>query len=203
MAKIKHTKNELKAQREALARYRRFLPTLELKKSQLVGEIRRLSQEIELLEDEIERITGEVIKWVDVMAEDFDLRALLKIENIQVDDGNIAGIDIKIFRQVEFEDIPYDFFTTPLWVDRAVAVLKEQIARRVKIDILRKQIDTLQEELRITIQRINLFEKVKIPEARENIRVIQIFIGDAMTAEVVRGKIAKTKIQSKKELVSA
>ncbi len=203
MAKIKHTKNELKAQREALARYRRFLPTLELKKSQLVGEIRRLSQEIELLEDEIERITGEVIKWVDVMAEDFDLRALLKIENIQVDDGNIAGIDIKILRQVEFEDIPYDFFTTPLWVDRAVAVLKEQIARRVKIDILRKQIDTLQEELRITIQRINLFEKVKIPEARENIRVIQIFIGDAMTAEVVRGKIAKTKIQSKKELVSA
>jgi len=203
MAKIKHTKNELKAQREALARYRRFLPTLELKKSQLVGEIRRLSQEIELLEDEIKRITGEVIKWVDVMAEDFDLRALLKIENIQVDDGNIAGIDIKILRQVEFEDIPYDFFTTPLWVDRAVAVLKEQIARRVKIDILRKQIDTLQEELRITIQRINLFEKVKIPEARENIRVIQIFIGDAMTAEVVRGKIAKTKIQSKKELVSA
>jgi len=203
MAKIKHTKNELKAQREALARYRRFLPTLELKKSQLVGEIRRLSQEIELLEDEIKRITGEVIKWVDVMAEDFDLRALLKIENIQVDDGNIAGIDIKIFRQVEFEDIPYDFFTTPLWVDRAVAVLKEQIARRVKIDILKKQIDTLQEELRITIQRINLFEKVKIPEARENIRVIQIFIGDAMTAEVVRGKIAKTKIQSKKELVSA
>jgi len=203
MAKIKHTKNELKAQREALARYRRFLPTLELKKSQLVGEIRRLSQEIELLEDEIERITGEVIKWVDVMAEDFDLRALLKIENIQVDDGNIAGIDIKILRQVEFEDIPYDFFTTPLWVDRAVAVLKEQIARRVKIDILKKQIDTLQEELRITIQRINLFEKVKIPEARENIRVIQIFIGDAMTAEVVRGKIAKTKIQSKKELVSA
>jgi len=203
MAKIKHTKNELKAQREALARYRRFLPTLELKKSQLVGEIRRLSQEIELLEDEIKRITGEVIKWVDVMAEDFDLRALLKIENIQVDDGNIAGIDIKILRQVEFEDIPYDFFTTPLWVDRAVAVLKEQIARRVKIDILKKQIDTLQEELRITIQRINLFEKVKIPEARENIRVIQIFIGDAMTAEVVRGKIAKTKIQSKKELVSA
>jgi V/A-type H+-transporting ATPase subunit D len=127
MAKIKHTKNELKAQREALARYRRFLPTLELKKSQLVGEIRRLSQEIELLEDEIERITGEVIKWVDVMAEDFDLRALLKIENIQVDDGNIAGIDIKILRQVEFEDIPYDFFTTPLWVDRAVAVLKDRL----------------------------------------------------------------------------
>jgi V/A-type H+-transporting ATPase subunit D len=203
MAKIKHTKNELKAQREALARYRRFLPTLELKKSQLVGEIRRLGQEIEALETEIRRASDEINKWVDVFAENFDLKPLLKIAEIRVDDGNIAGIDIKIFRQVEFEDIPYDFFTTPLWVDRALIVLKEQIARRVKIAILKKQIETLQEELRITIQRINLFEKVKIPEARENIRVIQIFIGDAMTAEVVRGKIAKTKIQSKKELVSA
>ena len=32
MAKLKKTKNELKAQREALQRYERFLPTLELKK---------------------------------------------------------------------------------------------------------------------------------------------------------------------------
>lgn len=203
MAKIKHTKNELKAQREALARYRRFLPTLELKKSQLVGEIRRLGQEIEALEAEIRRASDDISKWVDVFAENFDLQSLLKIGEIRVDDGNIAGIDIKIFRLVEFEDIPYDFFTTPLWVDRALSVLKEQIARRIKIEILKKQIETLQEELRITIQRINLFDKVKIPEARENIRVIQIFIGDAMTAEVVRGKIAKNKIQSKKELVSA
>jgi len=203
MAKIKHTKNELKAQREALSRYRRFLPTLELKKSQLVGEIRRLGQEIEALEAEIRRASDDISKWGDVLVEEFDLNPLLKIAEIRVDDGNIAGIDIKIFRQIEFEDILYDFFSTPLWVDRALSVLKEQIARRIRIDILKKQIETLQEELRITIQRINLFDKVKIPEARENIRVIQIFIGDAMTAEVVRGKIAKNKIQSKKELVSA
>ena len=95
--------------------------------------------------------------------------------------------------------MPYDFFTTPLWVDRALSILKEQIARRIKIKILQEQIEVLQQELRVTIQRINLFEKVKIPETRENIRIIQIFLGDAQTAEVVRGKIAKSKIQSKRE----
>jgi V/A-type H+-transporting ATPase subunit D len=63
--------------------------------------------------------------------------------------------------------------------------------------------DVLREELRITIQRINLFEKVKIPEARENIRVIRIYLGDIQTAEVVRGKISKRKIQKKKELAAA
>jgi len=199
MAKIKHTKNELKAQREALARYERFLPTLELKKSQLVTEIRHLSLAIEQVEEEIRKITEQVFTWVDVMAEEVDLKAWLKIKEIHTDEGNIAGIEIRIFRQVEFEDVPYDFFTTPLWVDRALSILKEQIARRIKIKILQEQIEVLQQELRITIQRINLFEKVKIPETRENIRIIQIFLGDAQTAEVVRGKIAKSKIQSKRE----
>ncbi len=199
MAKIKHTKNELKAQREALARYERFLPTLELKKSQLVTEIRHLSLAIEQAEEEIRKVTEQVFAWVDVMAEEVDLKAWLKIKEIHTDEGNIAGIEIRIFRQVEFEDVPYDFFTTPLWVDRALSILKEQIARRIKIKILQEQIEVLQQELRVTIQRINLFEKVKIPETRENIRIIQIFLGDAQTAEVVRGKIAKSKIQSKRE----
>lgn len=202
MAKIKHTKNELKAQREALARYQRFLPTLELKKSQLVVEIRHIGRAIELLDEEIKKISEEIFKWVDVMAEEVDLKTLLKIKEILTDEGNIAGIEIRIFRQVEFEDVPYDFFTTPLWVDRALVVLKEQIARRIKIETLQKQMEILREELRITIQRINLFDKVKIPEARENIRIIQVFIGDAQTAEVVRGKIAKTKIQNRRESVS-
>ena len=199
MAKIKHTKNELKAQREALARYERFLPTLELKKSQLVTEIRHLSLAIEQVEEEIRKVTEQVFAWVDVMAEEVDLKAWLKIKEIHTDEGNIAGIEIRIFRQVEFEDVPYDFFTTPLWVDRALSILKEQIARRIKIKILQEQIEVLHQELRVTIQRINLFEKVKIPETRENIRIIQIFLGDAQTAEVVRGKIAKSKIQSKRE----
>lgn len=199
MAKIKHTKNELKAQREALARYERFLPTLELKKSQLVTEIRHLSLAIEQVEEEIRKVTEQVFAWVDVMAEEVDLKAWLKIKEIHTDEGNIAGIEIRIFRQVEFEDVPYDFFTTPLWVDRALSILKEQIARRIKIKILQEQIEVLQQELCVTIQRINLFEKVKIPETRENIRIIQIFLGDAQTAEVVRGKIAKSKIQSKRE----
>lgn len=53
----------------------------------------------------------------------------------------------------------------------------------------------LEQELRSTAQRVNLFEKVKIPEAKENIRVIGIYLGDQQTSAVVRGKIAKKKLQ--------
>jgi V/A-type H+-transporting ATPase subunit D len=104
-----------------------------------------------------------------------------------------------VLQEVIFEDVPYDFFETPLWIDKGIAVCKEQIKLKAELQIVEKQEAIIREELRITIQRIKLFEEVKIPEARENIRVIQIFLGDQMTAEVVRGKIAKAKIEKKKD----
>ena len=60
---------------------------------------------------------------------------------------------------------------------------------------LRQRVTLLERELRATAQRVNLFEKVKIPEAKENIRVIGIYLGDQQTSAVVRGKIAKKKLQ--------
>ena len=44
MAKIKLTKNELKVQKDALKMYRRYLPTLTLKKQQLQAEIRTIEE---------------------------------------------------------------------------------------------------------------------------------------------------------------
>ena len=62
------------------------------------------------------------------------------------------------------------------------------------ISTLEQQIKLLGKELRTTSQRVNLFEKVKIPEAKDNIRRIGIYLGDQQTAAVVRGKIAKKKL---------
>ena len=59
--------------------------------------------------------------------------------------------------------------------------------------VLQCQRELIAEELRTTSQRVNLFEKVKIPQCKENIRVIKIAIGDEQTAAVTRGKIAKSR----------
>jgi V/A-type H+/Na+-transporting ATPase subunit D len=63
--------------------------------------------------------------------------------------------------------------------------------------VMQKKQALLAEELSITTQRVNLFEKIKIPESRENIRKINIVLGDMQTAAVVTGKIAKHKIELK------
>lgn len=199
MAKIKYTKNELKAQKENLKRFTRYLPTLELKKKQLLVEIRTVQKKINQLQSEIEKIENQVSHWVDVFAEDVDLNNFFNIKEVIKDQDNIAGIDIPVFQDVSFEDIEYSLYDTPLWVDQGIEVSKEQIKRKAELAVAREQLNILNDELRITIQRIKLFEEVKIPEAKENIRVIQIFLGDQLTAEVVRGKIAKAKIEKKRE----
>ncbi|MCK4641798.1 MAG: V-type ATP synthase subunit D, partial [Candidatus Marinimicrobia bacterium] len=120
MAKIRLTKNELKNQKEALKRYTRYLPTLELKKTQLVNEIRIITHQIETIRKEIERFERELFRWVDVFGEEIDIPSLFSIDRIVTTSGNIAGIDIDIFEKVLFKDEEYDFFEIPLWVDKGI-----------------------------------------------------------------------------------
>lgn len=100
-----------------------------------------------------------------------------------------------VFRELSFEDICYDVADYPLWVDTAAVRLREIARLERSGKDPPPQVELLEQELRSTAQRVNLFEKVKIPEAKENIRVIGIYLGDQQTSAVVRGKIAKKKLQ--------
>ncbi len=194
MAAVKLTKNELKKQKDALKRFQRYLPTLMLKKQQLQMVIRQVEQKIREIEDKQKIIRSDLSRWIAVFGEDTGIGELLRVKAVDRESGNIAGVDIPVFRKLIFDDVPYDLFEKPLWVDRGVVILKEISSLDAEIEILRQQAQLLGEELRITTQRVNLFEKVKIPDTKKNIRKIQIYLGDQQTASVVRGKIAKNKI---------
>jgi len=199
MAKVRLTKNELKTQKDNLKRYERYLPTLELKKKQLLQVIHKITRDINSIQNDFNKLDKEVSRWVDVFAQDIDVGEFIEIQKVVEEKDNVAGIDIPVFGKLIFEDIEYDLFSTPFWLDKGIQVCKEQIERNIKMEILKRQREILRKELRTTIQRIKLFEEIKIPEAKENIRKIRIFLGDQQTAEVVRGKIAKSKIERKKQ----
>lgn len=195
MPKIRLTKGELKRQRDDLKMFLRFLPTLELKKRQLIQEVNLVNKQISSLKKESENHLEEISKWIDVFADEVDLENYFKIKEIQLEDGNVSGVNIPVLKNVLFEETGYDLITTPVWIDAGIESCRKQVLFNAKIKVYKKQIDILKEELRITIQRIKLFEEVKIPKARESIRIIQIFLADQQTAEVVRGKIAKAKLK--------
>jgi len=193
MAKIKYTKNELKAQRDALTRFRRYLPTLLLKKQQLQLEMRGLEAQIVAKRQEEEKARADLAAWVKLFSEPFDFTPYVQIAEIRRSSGNIAGVEIPLFESLRFEEALPDLFATPAWVDSAMDLLRQLIRLRVERQIIEEQHRLLSDELRTTSQRVNLFEKVKIPECREHIRVIRIFMGDQQTAAVARSKIAKGK----------
>ena len=197
---VKLTKNEQKKQKDALKQFNRYLPTLQLKKQQLQTVIRQIEGEIEEYKLAQQKLISSLQNWIAVFGENssFDslhtLDNLVKIDTIKKGKGNIAGVEIPVFEDLTFKDISYSLFEYPLWVDSGIEALKKASIYDARVKTLQEQIDLLNKELRTTSQRVNLFEKVKIPEAKENIRRIGIYLGDQQTSAVVRGKIAKKKL---------
>jgi len=196
MAKIKHTKNELKAQKDSLSRFERFLPMLQLKKQQLQAEIQSIDARINERRARLEQRFEELSRWVKLFAEPVETSGLVVLQEIETDEGNIAGVNIPLFVDLKTRKEEVDLFETPAWLDDAQDAIQELMELRIETEILEEQKRLVAEELRTTSQRVNLFEKVKIPECKENIRVIKIFLGDEQTAAVARGKLAKKRTQT-------
>lgn len=196
MAKIKFTKNEQKKQKDALKMYTRYLPTLMLKKQQLQLEIRKVEIREKDVRAQQKHLEEDFQKWIAVFGEEVGLdHQLLRVKTINTHQGNIAGVPIPVFDGAEFHTVSYDLFMMPLWVDKAVEQLQKIMLLDLEYQVLEEQIRLLQQELITTTQRVNLFEKVKIPETKANIKKIAVYLGDQQTAAVVRGKIAKRKLK--------
>lgn len=200
---IKLTKNEQKKQKDALKQYQRYLPTLQLKKKQLQSVIRDYQKTAEERRNYQKKIKEDIALWISLYAENAhflkgDLSTLIKKKKVLCTNANIAGVDIPVFEELEFEDIEYDLEYYPLWVDKGIEMLKAVIRVDAQVAVLNKAVKLLEDELTSTTQRVNLFEKVKIPEATDNIRKIAVALQDQQTASVVRGKIAKKKLSLEK-----
>jgi V/A-type H+-transporting ATPase subunit D len=193
--KIKLTQGELKRQRDALRQYERYLPTLQLKKQLLQLEISHQQSALSERKNSLSEKEKSAENWLGLLVEAPDIRQWLIPQKIITAKKNVAGVDVPVFERVNFEPAEYDLFLTPLWVDAGMETLRYMVSLLEEIKVIEKGISILKHELRITTQRVNLFEKVKIPEAKEAIRLIKIYIGDQMTNAVGRSKIAKNKIE--------
>jgi len=195
MAKIKLTKNELKNQRDDLKRFQRYLPTLQLKKQQLQMEVRGVREEMATLEGNIASLEESWKETIPLLSgtDAGDALDLVTVKDWHVGRRNVAGIDVPTFVSITFGVPEYDLFTSPVWYDDIVAMAQRRIELSLRQKLLNEMQELLEQELRVVTQRVNLFEKVKIPESKENIRKINIYIGDQQTNSVGRSKIAKGK----------
>ncbi|MFC1510712.1 V-type ATP synthase subunit D [Candidatus Omnitrophota bacterium] len=203
MSKIKLTKGELKRQRDSLEQFRHYLPTLQLKKQQLQLRIRDARQMLKESKASLQQKEDKLKPWMGLLADPgVDIQPWVIPQAIKVKALNIAGANIEIFESVKFDDVVLDFFDTPLWLDHGIKRLREIVTLLIEIKIVKSEIAALQKELRITTQRVNLFEKIKIPECSDNIRRIRIYLGDQQSNAVGIGKVAKKKIELRDAVAS-
>jgi len=191
-------KTELRNQKENLARYGRYLPLLEVKKRQLQQEADRVRARRREVNAEIQDVRKAMAEWVGLLGEDVGLRRLVRLEAVQTGTENVTGIDVPVFREAVLARERYDLFLFPLWVDAAVATVARLLVMKAEKSVLDERYRLVMAELRTTTQRVNLFERVKIPEAREAIHRIHIRLSDQQAAAVGWARMAKAKRTSER-----
>ncbi len=194
--KIKLTRPELKRYRDALGRFQRYLPMLQLKQQQLQIAVRQAGKEMQEASHNLDEARRQLEPSLPLLNDraGVDVRGLAKSEEVKTTTQNIAGVNVPNFEDCVFPSARYSLFATSAWVDRVLQDLRHVSRLEAQWELIELRHRLLKRELTKIVQRVNLFEKVKIPEAREAIRVIQIKLGDEMTAAVGRAKIAKAKL---------
>jgi V/A-type H+-transporting ATPase subunit D len=97
----------------------------------------------------------------------------------------LQGIDVEVR--------PYALLATPHWVDAVASVLHDMLELRVRIQVEERRLELLEKAVKTITQRVNLFDKVLIPNTRANLKKIRIYLSDEQMAAVSRSKIAKRK----------
>ena len=197
MEKPKLNKSELTRLRRQLKMYDQFLPVLKLKKERLQVEHLRLKRELEAgrARFSAQRKAAESMEALLCEPLPIDLAALARATEVRISERVIAGVYVPVLEHVGFVDVDLPRFGLPAWVTRALPRLRAMVRGFKALEVLEEQTERIGHELRKATQKVNLFEKVLIPETKEVIRRIEIALGDQQVAAVCRGKLAKTKQQ--------
>lgn len=198
---LKLTKHALRAEQVKLTQLERYLPTLHLKKALLQSEVGTMRLELKRLQERSNRARFNVSSVSSLFTDYSPIAAeqLACIRKIHTKLENIAGVELPVYERVEFIDPDYSLFMTPAWVDGATQLLRLWLEERAQITVAEQRLTALETELRQITIRVNLFEKNLIPKAEKNIRKIKVFLGDQELAAIAQAKVAKAKIEAKKE----
>lgn len=192
MAKLKLSKSALAQQRGQLSLYKRLLPSLDLKRRQLTVEVEKARTEVAAARQAADELEARIGAELPMLAEsDLDFTGLVKMTDAVVEEENVVGVRLPALKYVNCEVADYSLLAKPVWVDALVQRLRDAAEQRARVSVAEKRIAILEQAVRRVTQRVNLFDRILIPTAKEHIKRIQIYLGDLERDAVVRSKLAK------------
>jgi len=194
MARLALNKSSLTRQTRQLKSYQEFLPSLDLKRRQLIQEYSKARRLLSETQEQLKRLEPLVAERLPMLSgERVALRGMVKLRGVDLGEENVMGTRLPQLEGVHFDLHDYGLLGKPHWVDNAVAFLKQALTLRVEVQVAERRLQLLGEAVRTITQRVNLFDKVLIPRTRAHIKKIRIYLSDGERAAVVRSKLAKAK----------
>ena len=203
MAKLKLSKHALHEQQEQLKLYQRLLPSLDLKRRQLTLEVQKAKEDYAAAQAAVDALETQIGEELPMLADkEFRLGGLVHFKSYKVSEQNVVGVKLPFLDSIDCVVADYSRLSTPPWVDTLVQRLKDAAEQRMRAEISGERLRILSGAVRHITQRVNLFDKILIPTAKQNIQKIRIFLGDAERASVITSKLAKKKQQQQREAES-
>ncbi|NCA68919.1 MAG: V-type ATP synthase subunit D [Sphingobacteriia bacterium] len=194
MSGVSLSKTSLAKQNRALQTYERFLPSLDLKRRQLMAERAKEVAARTATEQRVAAVRERVRETLPMLANhEIQLADLVRIRALRLGEENLLGTRLPVLESLDLETADYSLLIKPHWVDVLVERLAELLTLRIQADLHAQRITRFDEAVRKVTQRVNLFDKVLIPRTRENIKRIRVYLSDGERAAIVRSKIAKGK----------
>ncbi|WP_421753557.1 V-type ATP synthase subunit D [Croceimicrobium sp.] len=193
---ISYNKSTIQEFRKQLQVRRKALPVLMRKETALRQVIADRKPALKQLQKEYQaewkRLQGYENIWN-------DLPSVLRVKSIQTEEHNIAGTRIKRLVKVEYEAMQLNPLYEPAWMPAALEALQNLIELKLQLQYRQKELDTLEQARKKTTQKVNLYEKVQIPEYEEGIRKVKRFLEDKENIATAAKKIAKNRKMSRDE----
>lgn len=194
--KLALNKSALQRERRKVALYRRYLPPLELKRQELLRRLSQAQAELAQLSRESEELLSYVRAELPMLANDrIDLSDLVQLTEIKLKTENALGVALPRLDQAVVKVRSYSPLARPHWVDEAVRCLKAMLELKVAYRVAERRAALLAQAVKRVTQRVNLLEKVLIPNASANIHRLQVYLEDLERAETLRAKLAKSKLK--------
>jgi V/A-type H+-transporting ATPase subunit D len=199
LSEIRLSKIELKNQQNSLEQFKRYLPVLELKKILLQSVLSQL--DVELLQSESKKIENQRrLMSVSALFAKPGMKEFtdsMRVLSIQRGEENIAGIELPVFKGVEFAPVESLVGSVPLNAFSLRGIFEEVMEIICRHQVLLERRKILEKELRNVTVKVNLFDKILIPRAEANIKKIKIALDDQQLAQIANAKKAKELILKK------
>ena len=188
--KFNYNKTTIQQFKRQLAIRQKALPILKNKETALRLEVVQLSKELENLNEQNKELAARLENYKGFWAEFPEIIVVDKIERYN---KKVVGVKIPEIKAIKFKLADVSWWNLPAWIPGGIALLKEAVRLKLRTDILLEQIKVLENARKKTTQKVNLYEKVQIPEYEDAIMKIKRFLEDKENISKAAQKIVKNR----------